>query len=346
MITTASCPDKPRILNSIWAMAAGYFAAYIPYTMLTKGLSKGLLTASGKPANGPVLLPISMYCSVAALLVFWISVGWWREAAQDSPWHIGGWPIPRPRPGTWLSGLCVAGISATTTLAFTFDGVSIVMALLLMRGGVLLLAPLLDLLLGRRVARASWLGLVLTAAALTTSLLGARELQIPIACRWVLATYLACYGLRFWLMGRLAKSSDAHRNRRFFVEEQLVGNGLLLLGLAGTAALGHGSLASDLRQGFTGLWGDGRQVAALVAMGLCSSATGMFGSLVLLDRRENTFCVPINRASSLLAGLCASWAMAWLFASAAPRGGELAAAGLLVAALAIAAWPRAHPTAP
>ncbi len=331
-------PSAPPAAN-IWVLAAGYFAAYVPYTLLAKGLSKGLLTAGGRPANGPILLPISMFASVAALLAFWIAVGWWREAAEASPWRVGSWRIPRPRPGTWLSGLCVAGISATTTLAFTFDGVSIVMALLLMRGGVLLLAPLLDALLGRQVALASWGGLALTAAALATSLLGARDLQIPTACRWVLAIYLACYAVRFWLMGRLAKSSDTHRNRTFFVEEQLVGNGLLLLWLAGTAALGQGSLAADLRQGFNGLWGDTGQVMALVAMGLCSAATGMFGSLVLLDRRENTYCVPINRASSLLAGLCATWAMAWFFGSAAPAASELAAAGLLAAALVVVAWP-------
>ncbi len=45
-----------------------------------------------------------------------------------------------------LSGLGTAIIIGTTTLAFTFTGVSILFALLLMRGGVLIIAPTVDLL--------------------------------------------------------------------------------------------------------------------------------------------------------------------------------------------------------
>ncbi|MDX9722095.1 MAG: hypothetical protein RBU37_15245 [Myxococcota bacterium] len=43
----------------VWGLALGYFAAYVPYSMLAKGLSRGLFTSDGLPVEGPVLLPLS-----------------------------------------------------------------------------------------------------------------------------------------------------------------------------------------------------------------------------------------------------------------------------------------------
>ena len=53
-------------------------------------------------------------------------------------------------------------------------------------------------------------------------------------------------------------------------------------------------------------------------IGVLSQGTGIFGGLILLDRRENTFCVPVNRASSILAGVLASLSLAFFFGHRAP----------------------------
>lgn len=58
-----------------------------------------------------------------------------------------------------------------------------------------------------------------------------------------------------------------------------------------------------------------------------------FGGLILLDRRENSCCVPVNRASSVLAGLAASVALAQLAQLELPGGAELVGAGLVVLAI-------------
>ena len=52
-----------------------------------------------------------------------------------------------------ISGVATAVIIGTTTLNYTFVGISILFALLLMRGGVLILAPVVDTLLGRQGPR-------------------------------------------------------------------------------------------------------------------------------------------------------------------------------------------------
>ena len=64
-------------------------------------------------------------------------------------------PVVRAR--MLISGVATAVIIGTTTLNYTFVGISILFALLLMRGGVLILAPIVDTLLGRQV-RAGLLG--------------------------------------------------------------------------------------------------------------------------------------------------------------------------------------------
>ena len=80
-------------------------------------------------------------------------------------------------------------------------------------------------------------------------------------------------------------------------------------------------------------------VALAIFVGLCSQGTGIFGGLILLDKRENTFCVPVNRASSVLAGIVASFGL-WLFLGhKTPSAQELLAALLIVEAIGVLALP-------
>ena len=63
-------------------------------------------------------------------------------------------------------------------------------------------------------------------------------------------------------------------------------------------------------------------------------------SRILIDGRENVFCVPVNRASSMLAGVLSTGALA-LFASGRPSPAtELVGAGLMLVAVAVLALPR------
>ena len=68
-------------------------------------------------------------------------------------------------------------------------------------------------------------------------------------------------------------------------------------------------------------------------IGILSQGTGIFGGLILLDRRENTFCVPVNRASSILAGVLASLSLALFFGHRPPGPMELLGATLVIAAI-------------
>ena len=319
----------------IWWLAFGYFACYVPYSALTKALTGGLIGEEGRPLDGFELLPSTVMASVVGMFGFLAVSGWWRHASRV---EILGARVPRPGPYTLLSGLCTAAIIGTTTLAYTFTGVSIVFVMLLMRGGVLVIAPFVDSLTGRSVRWFSWAGLVLSLAALVVAFSEEGGYEITLLCAIDVAVYLASYFVRLRLMTRLAKSDVPNANVRFFVEEQIVASPAMLAVLAIFALGGSGEIAENVRAGFTDFWSRSIVPEALL-VGFFSQGTGIFGGLILLDRRENTYCVPVNRSSSILAGVLASFSLAALLGVAPPSAYELVGAALILVAILFLSLP-------
>ena len=121
----------------------------------------------------------------------------------------------------FLSGLGTAIIIGTTTLAFTFTGVSIIFALLLMRGGVLIIAPLVDLLIGRRVRWFSWAALGFTVPALLVALIDVNNYSLTPLAALTIGAYLSGYLLRIPCLTSMAKIQDDDATHRYFVEEAI-----------------------------------------------------------------------------------------------------------------------------
>lgn len=320
--------SSERTAPSIWWWAFGYFAAYVPYAALTKVVTSGLVDVGESQVTGVELLPSSVMATVVTAFVFLAATGWWRAALKD----VGGRRLPWPSTPTVMSGVCSGGIIATTTLAYTFEGVSIVFVMLLMRGGLLVIAPIVDVIGGRTIRWFSLAALLLSLAALSLSMLGGGGTAITWVCAVDVALYLACYFARLRIMTSKAKSKDPQTNLRYFVEEQLVSSPSLLLALVVVAAIGQGAIADELRAGFTTFF-DRPMWLYGILIGVLSQGTGIFGGLILLDQRENTFSVPVNRASSVLAGIVATTSI-WLIAEAdAPDVIELAGAGIMIVAI-------------
>lgn len=308
---------------SIWLFALGYLGCYVPYSALTKALTRGLGPGEGHSLAGAAVLPLSSLASLVGMLVTLSVLGWWSYAGRR-----GG--IPMPGPWTFLSGVSTAAILLTTTFAYTIDGASIVLMMVLMRGGVLALAPIVDALGGRTVRWYSWVALGLSVVALADLLTEVSTLALPLIA-WVdIALYLAAYFARLRFMTRLAKGSLAE-NRRFFVEEQMVATPVAVLACALFALTLPTGLGADLRDGWSLPLSDGPWLWVLL-VGFLSQLVGMFGGLVFLDPRENSFCVPVNRASSVIAGVLAATLLFVLFEEAAPAPSELVGAGMMVLA--------------
>lgn len=308
----------------MWLWAFGYFAAYAPYSALTKALTSGLL--EGVPQlSGTALLPISVLASALGMYVMLTALGWWHYA---TPWVVGGVTLRRPRLLTFVSGACTSAIVLTTTLAYTFDGVSIVFAMLLMRGGVLVIAPFVDIVAKRHVRWFSWLALALSVASLLAAFAGDGGLAITVVAAIDIGVYLLSYFVKLRIMSGAAKSVDLATNRRFFVEEQMVATPLGVVVLFVVALLGQ----DELRRGFFELWSH-PALPWIVLVGVLSQGTGVFGALVLLSPQENTYCVPVNRASSVLAGVLATLSLAVLWGQRFPATSEWIGAVLILAAI-------------
>jgi protein-tyrosine-phosphatase len=319
--------QKRRYGLGIWALGLGYYLSYTPYSGLTKALSGGLLT--GSQVQGPVLLPISAIATVLGMFGFITAMGWWKYAGRR---EFFGVQIPFPRRLTFLSGVCLATIMGTTTLAFTFGGLSIVLVLVLLRGGTLVIAPIVDRIVGRRVRWFSWTAMFVSLAAVLTALSDASSYTVTMAAVIDVAAYLAAYFFKLQFMSRLAKTDEREATLRYFVEEQMVASPLLVVVLVVLALIGTGDVTVGFRVGLTTFVNTpGAFFAVLV--GLSYAALCICTTLIFLDRRENTFCVPMHCGSSMLSGFTATAILAYVFNQSALTTAQSVGAGLLVIAL-------------
>jgi protein-tyrosine-phosphatase len=319
--------DKRRYGLQIWALGLGFYLFYTPYSGLTKALSNGLLT--GTQVKGTVLLPISAIATVIGMLGFITVMGWWKYAGRR---EFFGVQVPFPRRLTFLSGVCMATIMGTTTLAFTFGGLSIVLVLVLLRGGTLIIAPIVDHIVGRRVRWFSWTAMFVSLAAVLMALSDASNYTLTIAAVIDVAAYLAAYFFKLQFMSRLAKSDERAATLRYFVEEQMVASPLLMIVLVVVALIGAGDVMQGFRAGLTTfVMTPGAFFAALV--GFFYAALCICTTLIFLDRRENTFCMPMHCGSSMLSGFTATAILAYFFNQSAPTAAQSVSAGLIAIAL-------------
>jgi protein-tyrosine-phosphatase len=320
---------KRRYSLIIWGLGLGYFLSYTPYSGLTKALSSGLLPGTRGPVIGPVLLPVSAIATVVGMFGFITVVGWWKYAGRR---EFFGVSVPFPRKLTFLSGVCLATIMGTTTLAFSFAGLSIVLVLVLLRGGTLVIAPIVDHIVGRRVRWFSWTAMLVSLAAVLVALSEASSYTLMMAAVLDIGAYLAAYFFKLQFMSRLAKTQDRETTLRYFVEEQIVAAPLLVVALTAMAFLGAGDVMLAFRTGLTTfLMTPAAIYAALV--GLSYAALCTCTTLIFLDRRENTFCVPMHCGSSMLAGFAATAILSYLYNLSAPTLVQTLSSGFIIVAL-------------
>lgn len=318
-----------RFKLRIWWLALGYLAFYAPYSFLIKIVTTQLWPGVSQSVSGFRLLPAVVLATAIMLLLIITYRGWWKHARHR---RFLGLNIPLPSGLVVVSGFGTAIIIGTTTLAFTFTGVSILFALLLMRGGVLTIAPLVDLLFRRRVRWFSWVALGFALPALLIALIDVNNYSLTPIAALTIGAYLSGYLLRLPCLTRLAKIEDEDITRRYFVEESLAAVFFLIAIPTTLALVGQGEIMLDLRQGFAGLPNSGATLPALV-IGALYAGLYYFGTLIYLDCRENTFCIPLNRGSSLLAGVVATYALALVYGLRPPSEAQVGSATMIAIAL-------------
>jgi drug/metabolite transporter (DMT)-like permease len=306
-----------------------YFLSYVPNVIITRLVTSMRNPSLGRPPSGLETLPGSLLISLVLTYLFiWLS-GWHRDAHGL---QLGGTRIPVPTRYTLLSGVGTALVLFTVPLSLTFANVSIPFIQLLMRGDILIIAPLVDLMFGRRVRWWSWLALLLVAIALLLVVRQRGGLKLPPLALLTVVLYTLGYFIRLAVMTRVAKTNDAASVRRYFTEEKIVALPLAVLCLALLSASGFGSQSGQLSWGFVRIWSD-PVIWPLFSLGVTLTIISVFAAMVLLDPRENSFCVPLERSASLLAGIVAAYLLHWGWSQPVPTGTEMIGASLLIAAI-------------
>jgi hypothetical protein len=176
-----------------------YFLAYLPNVIITKLVTTQPNARFGGPLTGLETLPASLILNLVMTYAFiWLS-GWYREANTVT---IAGRRVPFPTRYTLLSAFGTALVLFTVPLSFTFQGVSIPFIQLLMRGDILIIAPLVDLMFGRKVRWWSWTALVMVAVALFITIHARGGLALPPLALLDVALYTLGYFIRLAVMTR------------------------------------------------------------------------------------------------------------------------------------------------
>jgi hypothetical protein len=121
----------------------------------------------------------------------------------------------------------------------------------MLRGGTLIIAPIVDYIVGRRVRWFSWTAMLVSLAAVLVALSDASNYTLTIAAIIDVAAYLAAYFFKLQFMSRLAKSDQREATLRYFVEEQMVASPLLVVVLVVLALIGAGDVMMGFRTGLT-----------------------------------------------------------------------------------------------
>jgi hypothetical protein len=311
---SSGAPIK-RVDRTIWLFGLGYFITYTPYAGLVKAMSAGRLPGLDG-IEGLTLLPSVLAGTIVTLPIFVLLLGWWRYARVPSRAMI-------------ISGFGTSLIIATTTLAYAFHNISVLFALLLLRGGMLIIAPITDLLGRRRVRWFSSVALIISLTAVLLGIIATTNHRLSIAAIINLAVYLLGYQIRLPQMTKYAKVAHPETTRTYFVGEIMV----TLIFLALIPLIGAALGISSLRNGLAIIVSGSATANVGFLIGALYATLYVFTTLIYLDRRENTFCMAMNCCSSLMAGMAASYALSQLLGMPTPAWFELTGVGMIVVAL-------------
>jgi len=306
MSTAGALQPLPKRI--IWAFAVGYFLFYAPYAGTVK-----IISSRGQSAA--TIFPSVVIGTIAGVLLTITLLRWWHYARV----------VREPR--RLLSGIATASQWGATTVAYTFSGISIVLAVLLMRAGVLTLAPVVDVAYKRRVRWFAWAALALAIVAVVYALAHVSDYSLPLLAGVNLGFYLAGYAVRLPTMTKQAKVKDRDCTQQYFVDEALIASAALLTVTILGALLPFGTIAAGLRHGFAHISPAG------LAGGFFYAGLHLFGTMIYLDWRENAFCISLNRCTSIFAGIVASLAVTWNWDVAAVPTSQLVAAAIMFTSL-------------
>lgn len=347
--------DGEGSFRRLLQLCGSYFFFYV-----ITGLSVKYFLGSpnqGFPGMDPVYFLVYSTFGGNLLCLLVIASRRWFHLPTRRYLRLGRWQFPEEFLYIVPSGICTAVVIPTTTLMYSLP-ISVMVAMVMMRGSVIVISRLVDALqirqgiLQRQVYREEDWAVVFALLAVAVDLFGgashAAAHQFAFVhskpALLVLGSYVLAYAIRIYIMNYYkntrAKGGVTADNRAFFAIEQLAATvslmSVALLIVCGVKYLGwrgaevqkfHLALTS-LRPHFGG---------ALFA-GAAFGAVAFFSVFIFMFKgRTATFAGLVNRLTSLCAGTAATVLFAWFGGGPRPALRDwLALLLILVAVLCLA----------
>ena len=355
--------DKSASSSRLVQLCVGYFAFYTVtgvlvkyFTQLREPRMSDMAFLFNNTVGGSVF-------AVGVVLLF----GWIRlKSNQMIQW--GPFRLPSEVRYIIPSGICTAIVIPTTTLMYTLP-ISVLVAMVIMRGSIIVISrlvdevqirqgilkkrvfheenlavvfallavgtnvvllPLVDLLSAQNIPADRWLGLKAGAGRGSFDFLG----SVP--AMTILTTYLIAYSIRLYIMNfykNTRAAGVAQDNKGFFAIEQLAASGTMILGgvvlFFGPALFG---------------WTDFRVLAfgeairrpdlAAVLSGVPYGIVAFFSVFIFMFKgRTATFAGLVNRLTSLVAGTAATLFLYFFFGTRFPTAQHWISLGFILIAV-------------
>jgi hypothetical protein len=337
-------------MPSLFHLCLGYFLSYIATGVLIK-------IFTGKVEQGFLGLNSIEYLVYSTVFSSLFCVG----VVLVRGWHRRGKLSTREKIALFLSGACTAYIIPTSTLIMSLP-ISIMIAMVLMRGSVIVASRMVDLILNlQRLQKkhVPWqeevaVALSIGAIAVKVFLSGESDSRFPFLGVVLLAIYFFAYLLRLYIMNRskiLGVAGNAKLDQRlYFGTEQLYASGTLFL-VSGPLLiwlwLHYDSAGITGKQFVDAVF---RPSAYWVSAGLSGLPYSFIAFLsvflFLYPGKTATFTGVLNRLVSLVGGTASSLLLFLLFAGKFPPLVDWISLAFILSAIAFLAWgdrvERAH----
>lgn len=334
-------------------LCLGYFVFYL-ITGLTVKYFLGSAEEGFPGMHGMEFLVYSTLGGNAIALSV-VLVRRWYHLRSNRLMQVGPWKVPSELLYIVPSGVCTAVVIPTTTLMYTLP-ISVMVAMVIMRGSVILLSRLIDAIqirqgiLDKKVYWEENLGVVFAVLAvgvhLVGPLLGGSDedhfgfFKNPIAMG-ILGSYISAYGIRIYIMNYYKNTRPKgapHDNRGFFAFEQIAASITMVLAvvvlLNAPALFDWNPVQLQLFSGAIRdpLPGWGWAVLAGMAFGIVS----FFSVFIFMFKgRTATFAGLVNRLTSLIAGTASTLLFALGFGGRWPERWDWISLGFILMAVAL-----------
>ena len=272
---------------------------------------------------------------------------WFRLESQN-PVQVGGITIPGEALYIIPSGVCTAVVIPTTTLMYTLP-IPVVVAMVLMRGSVIVISRVVDSLqirqglLDKKVYWQENIAVVFALSAVAVNVLVARDGGFDFitnrAAMTIFLSYIVAYAIRIYIMNYYKNTRPKGKplnNKAFFGIEQIAASATLILAAWAFYTFGAGvGLGGPVLDDFRGAinqplpdW------PGAILAGMAFGAVAFFSVFLFMFKgRTATFAGLVNRLTSLIAGTVATliWHFGW--GGRAPKTQDWVALGLIFIAI-------------